>query len=450
MHRVRVLGGAFLLLATACAEPRATDAFTAEDWAALRALSPDTLPPPPPDPTNEYADRDDAARLGRTLFFETRFSGRLLDSDNDGGPHTLGERGEAGRVSCAGCHDPTHDFSDTRSLGGAISLGAGWGRRRAPSLLDVGQSRLLMWDGRRDTAFGQVFGPFESPLEMNTSRLFVAQQVYRLHREEYEAVFGPMPALDDPRFGAITPETTGCTPSGPDIAAPCVGASHGIPGDSAEHDALSAEDQRAVTQVVVDVGKAIGAYERRLACGPSAFDAWMHGDPSALSESAQRGAQIFVGRGGCATCHSGPYLSDESFHNVGLRPTTVAVAFIDGNDEGAAEGIAAAADDPLGSRGVFSAGDDDRLAPFDPSRLRGAFRTPRLRCVARRPGFMHTGQMRHLSDVVAFFDRGGDLTGYPGRSEIRPLDLDAQDREDLVAFLESLDGPGPSEEWRTP
>ena len=48
-----------------------------------------------------------------------------------------------------------------------------------------------------DTLFNQVFGPFESVVEMNSSRLFVAQQTFRVHRAEYEAIFGPMPPLDD-------------------------------------------------------------------------------------------------------------------------------------------------------------------------------------------------------------------------------------------------------------
>jgi cytochrome c peroxidase len=74
----------------------------------------------------------------------------------------------------------------------------------------------------------------------------------------------------------------------------------------------------------------------------------------------------------------------------------------------------------------------------------GAFRTPTLRCVARRPSFMHTAQLRTLADVVAFFDRGGDRAGYPGTNELAPLRLSADEQQDLVAFLQTLEGPGPA------
>jgi cytochrome c peroxidase len=74
----------------------------------------------------------------------------------------------------------------------------------------------------------------------------------------------------------------------------------------------------------------------------------------------------------------------------------------------------------------------------------GAFRTPTLRCVAKRPSFIHTGQLATLEDVLAFFDTGGDPTGFPGQNEIKPLDLSQRERADLAAFLRALDGPGPA------
>ena len=55
-------------------------------------------------------------------------------------------------------------------------------------------------------------------------------------------------------------------------------------------DGLAAADQTAVTQVMVNAGKAIGAYERGLSCGLGRFGQWMHGNPAALSSAEQRGA----------------------------------------------------------------------------------------------------------------------------------------------------------------
>jgi cytochrome c peroxidase len=408
----------------------------------MLALSPSPLPAPPSDPTNAHADDAAAATFGQKLFFIPIFAGRLLDGDNDGNPHSLGRKGDTGKVACASCHVAATDFSDTRSPSQQTSLAAGWGMRRAPSLLDVGQAKVVMWDGRHDTLYNQVFGPIESPLEMNSSRLYVAEQVFNHFKSEYEAVFGALPPLDNSaRFPVISDSTTGCTPAGLPKA-PCSGTWHGSPGDNAEFDGLSPEDQQAVTRVVVDVGKAIGAYERLLSCGPSRFDQWIHGDATALSPAEQRGAQVFVGAGRCLPCHEGPFLSDQHFHNVGLRPGQVASVFIDDKDRGAAVGLPAAMTDPLNSNGMFSDGKDDRLPIVASTSWEGSFRTPMLRCVARRPSYFHTGQARTLDAVVDFFDRGGDNFGFEGTSEIKPLGLTTQEKSDLVAFLGALNGSG--------
>jgi cytochrome c peroxidase len=411
--------------------------------AVLESLSPSTLPAPPRDVTNAYADDDAAASFGQKLFFDPSFSGPLLDTDNDGSSASLGMAGQTGRVACAGCHIPTSGFSDTRSFQLQISLGAGWGRRRAPSLLDVGQARLVMWDGRHDALYNQPFGPLENVVEMNSSRLFMAEQIYRSDRAEYEAVFGPMPMLGDAaQFPPLSASLTGCQPKNASDPQPmCDGTFHGSPGDHAEYDGMTQANQTAVTRVVVNAGKAIGAYERRLSCGPSPFDDWMHGG-APISRAAQRGAVLFVGRGDCVRCHSGPFLSDQQFHNVGVTPQVVQQAFLDSNDEGAATGIAAAIEDPLSTKGVFSDGDDGRLPTMVAPAMVGAFRTPILRCVSQRPTFMHTGQLGNLGAVVAFFSSGGGSTGYPGSSEIHALGLSTLEQSDLVAFLEALAGPG--------
>ena len=420
-------------------DPDPAPVFTAADLATLAELAPPTLPAPPTDASNRFADDPRAALLGQRLFFDPLFSGKLLEGDNDGSPTTLGAKGQTGRVSCAGCHVPSAGFLDNRTLGRQISLAAGWVLRRTPSLLDVGQAKLLMWDGRRDALYNQVFGPLESSNEMNSGRLFVAQQIAQRYAADYENLFGKLPDFTDTaRFPPLDAAHAGC-----DKAADQSLICHGIPGDHAEYDGMATADQDAVTRVVVNAGKAIGAYERRLSCGPSRFDAWVRGDAAALDHSEQRGAAAFIGKGKCVSCHSGPFMSDQRFHNVGLAPATVAVVFIDMNDRGAATGWPLALADPLNVRGVYGDGDDGRLPAAPGATAEGAFRTPMLRCVARRPSFMHTGQMRTLEDVVAFFDRGGLPYGYPGVSEIAPLGLTAQERTDLAAFLRSLEGNGP-------
>lgn len=418
---------------------------TAEEWAALQALR-WTGEPPPPDATNTFADSPAAAAFGQRLFFDPRFSGRLLDGDNDGSPATLGEKGETGKVSCAGCHVPEDGFSDTRSPGQQISLAAGWILRRTPSLLDSGHRRLLHWDGRRDTSYNQALGVVEATLEYNSSRYFFAQQLFALHRAEYEALFGPMPPLDDPSvFPPLAAEETGCSALDGEPS-DC----QGRPGDMGYFDSLSPEDKDAVTRVAVNAGKAIGAYVRRLSCGPGRLDAWLAGDETALTPAEKRGALTFVGKGKCVSCHSGPLLTDHAFHNVGLLAGTVAVVFIDKDDPGARKGLLAALADPLSSKGPYSDGDDGRLPEVVTDEMLGAFATPGLRCVAGRPAFMHTGQMKDLAEVVDFFDRGGHPAGFLGESELGELGLGDAEKADLVAFLRTLDGPGPAPDLLVP
>jgi len=157
-----------------------------------------------------------------------------------------------------------------------------------------------------------------------------------------------------------------------------------------------------------------------------------------------------VGRGGCVACHSGPFLSDQRFHNVGLVPAIVQQFILDAHDRGAAVGIATLIMDPLNSSGPFSDGADTRIPSAVTSAMEGAFRTPMLRCVNMRPSWMHTGQFQSLEAVVAFFNRGGDAAGggYPGMSEIHALELSARDQGDLTEFLRTLDGPGPPTDLR--
>jgi cytochrome c peroxidase len=38
---------------------------------------------------------------------------------------------------------------------------------------------------------------------------------------------------------------------------------------------------------------------------------------------------------------------------------------------------------------------------------KGAFKTPTLRDVARRPPYMHDGSLKTLEEVVAFYNKGG-------------------------------------------
>jgi cytochrome c peroxidase len=78
---------------------------------------------------------------------------------------------------------------------------------------------------------------------------------------------------------------------------------------------------------------------------------------------------------------------------------------------------------------------DERLA------VDGAFKVPSLRNVALTAPYFHNGGQATLAQVVEFYDRGGDFLLKNAASAdpvVRPLGLTADERADLVAFLEAL------------
>ena len=158
------------------------------------------------------------------------------------------------------------------------------------------------------------------------------------------------------------------------------------------------------------IAKAIGAFERTILSGNAPYDRHRAGDEAALSEGAKRGLDVFFNSAHCSACHSGHNFSDDAFHNIGVGI----------NDEKPDEG-----------RYVVTKLLGDR----------GAFKTPTLREIDRTAPYMHDGRLKTLEEVVEYYDRGG--TPNPQLDEeIYPLNLTAQEKEDLVLFLrEGLSSP---------
>jgi cytochrome c peroxidase len=156
------------------------------------------------------------------------------------------------------------------------------------------------------------------------------------------------------------------------------------------------------------VAKAISAYERMILSGNAPYDRFRAGDPNALTPAARRGLALFEGKAKCMTCHVGFNFTDESFHNIGV-----------GMDK----------DKPDLGRHTVTKREEHH----------GAFKTPTLRDVAKRPPYMHDGSVATLAEVVAFYNRGGVRNPWLS-GEIKPLELTAGEQADLVAFMESLTG----------
>jgi cytochrome c peroxidase len=208
---------------------------------------------------------------------------------------------------------------------------------------------------------------------------------------------------------------------------------------------MAAADQESVNRIFSNFGKAIEAYERLIVSRNAPFDRYVAGEYGALSKSAKNGLKIFIGKAACVECHSGPLFSDNGYRNIGLPDSD------DPQDTGHHRGIPSLLESPFNSDGVFS---DDRstnkLDGLEQTDAEvGRFRTRTLRNIAETAPFMHSGTYATLMDVIDFYDQGGGEEGqFVGVKDpvLVPLNLSAQEKADLVAFLETLTGePVPSE-----
>lgn len=298
------------------------------------------------------------------------------------------------RVSCASCHDPRKDFQD----GIALARGVGTTDRRTMPIAATAYSPFLFWDGRKDSQWAQALGPLESPVEHGGNRAQYAQVIAEHYRADYERVFGRLPDL---------------------------------------------RERDGVTQVFVNIGKAIAAYERRIQYGPSRFDrfvaAWKeHRAPpkDVLSREEIAGLALFVGKANCTQCHNGPLLTNNEFHNTGV-PKRSGLP----EDRGRFVAVAAVKADEFNCRSRWSDAKPaectelEFLAPASEP-LERAFKVPSLRNVAERAPYMHAGQFATLAEVLEHYNRAPAAPA--GHTELKPLGLSATELRQLEAFLRSL------------
>lgn len=423
--------GALAVLLGACApdpdKPTTTedsvDIVDPELESFVLAMSP--LPELPADPTNRWADDDTAAHLGQWLFFDTRLSA-------------------SGRFSCATCHDPALGFGD----GLPLSEAAGTTDRHAPTLYNVGLHRWQFWDGRCDTLWCQAAGPIEHDKELALPRTTLARTLADAEdlRLAYEELFGALPDLSDTeRF----PVDARPVPDDPDDP-------RGLAWDGMEP-----ADQAAVTAVMVNITKAIAAYERRLLTGRAPIDDFVDaldaGDAAAadgaLSAEARAGLELFAGEGGCVFCHSGGAFTNFEFHNLAL-PTP---DWLTGLDAGRYDGIDSLLASELNAAGPWSDDPEGEQAArlgriAQTAEQLAQFKVPGLRRVASSAPYFHGGHMDTLEDVVRFYSEAPETDAVGHREEMLvPLGWSDDEIDAVVAFLtEGLGADAPPAELLEP
>lgn len=306
-----------------------------------------------------------------------------------------------GTVSCATCHADDKAFTDSplKTSQGIQKL---TGTRNAPTVVNSAYFTTLFWDGRASSLEDQSQHPMVNPIEMGLPNHEPVLKIVRedpAYAEAFKKVFGK---------------------SGKDVT-------------------------------MEEVKKAIASFERIIVSGDSPFDKWYFGhDENALSESAKRGFEVFVGQGRCVSCHvieqDQAIFTDNRFHNIGVGVNRIqpeipklAAEFLKAKAAGASVDKTVLADPKVSDLGRFAV-----TAHFDEI---GAFKTSTLRNIAVTAPYMHDGSLKTLKDVVKHYNQGGKSEGDPSINDylsggIRPLNLTEQQMNDLVTFMEALTSPG--------
>jgi len=345
---------------------QANSTAASTDLRTLYLGPPESWPQADWDPNVPVEDRHDLAVVPNVVF-------------PDDNPYSK-EKAELGRqlfwdprlsvsnaVACVSCHHPDLGWTDGKSVSQGHQLTRT--SRNSPTLMGVAFSTKFMWDGRASSLESQVLLPLANAGEMHAEFSDVEKRINAVpgYREQFKAVFGE-------------------------------------------------------ERVTLDhITKAIATFERTIVPGRSRFDSFIKGRSEALNDQELRGLHLYRTAARCINCHTGPLMTDQKFHNIGLS------AF--GRER-----------EDLGRYKITN----------DPKDV-GAFKTPTLRNITRTGPYMHNG-LFELPGILNIYDNGGvqpkpraseiDNPLFPKASPIlRQLMLTDADKLDILAFLASLEEP---------
>ena len=263
----------------------------------------------------------------------------------------------SGTVSCASCHNTMLGGEDNR--GGSVGVGGQVGGRSAPTVWNAAFNTVQFWDGRAASLEEQAAGPVTNPIEMGMKSwddVVARLKTIDGYQKAFEKAFGK---------------------------------------DSISKDSAT---------------KAIAAYERTLITPNSAFDKYVKGNKSAMTEQQVRGMNKAVELG-CTGCHSGPAFNGPgTFQKFPVIDNGFFEAKFDfKKDKGLAE--------------VTNKKEDENF-----------WKVPTLRNIALTAPYFHNGKVKTLDKAVKLMAKlqlGKDLS----KGEVA----------DIVAFLDALTGEFPKQ-----
>ena len=256
-------------------------------------------------------------------------------------------------ISCNTCHNLGLAGVDLQET----SVGHGWqrGPRNAPTVFNAVFNKVQFWDGRAKDLEEQAKGPMQASVEMNNTP------------ERIAATLKAIPGYVD-MFGQAFPD-----------------------------------DDEPMT--FDNVARAIEAFEATLLTPNSAFDRYLNGQATALSDLQKKGLQTFMNNG-CAGCHIGRNVGGQGYFPFGVEERP-------GAD-------------------ILPIDDKGRFAITKTVTDEYVFKAPSLRNVALTPPYFHSGKVWSLRQAVEIM-----ATAQVGK-ELSSTDVDA-----VTAFLKALNGEIP-------
>ena len=168
------------------------------------------------------------------------------------------------------------------------------------------------------------------------------------------------------------------------------------------------------------ISRSLAQFVRSIVATRSKYDTGVSNNFANFTQQENQGRQLFNGPGGCAACHgTDNFVPGPALNNNGLE-----FPYVD-----------------LGVGGITGNPADN-----------GKFKVPSLRNIELTAPYMHDGRFATLEEVVEFYNSGvvdnpnlspplRNPPGTPNAGQPRRLNLTAQQKAALVAFLKTLTDP---------
>ena len=270
------------------------------------------------------------------------------------------------QISCSSCHNPQTSFADHSTV--ALGNDHLTGTRNTISLLNVHARKSMFWDGRAGSLEEQAMGPIgaHNEMAMDLKKLVPKLKAIPEYRRLFKEAYG--------------------------------------------------RNDFALSEVLT----ALASFQRTLTSRRSRFDEFLDGRTAILTDQEIKGLHLFRTRARCMNCHNGQFLTDDSFHNIGL--TYYKRKYED-----------------LGRYMVTKNPEDV-----------GRFRTPSLRDVMNTNPWMHNGLFDNITGVLNIYNSGMHMIDptpvkkktdplYPVTDPLmKKLNLSREEIQDLAAFLNAV------------